>query len=64
MAEATDPVQTAIILQVAVLPLLMAGKLAFMVKLFKPWLQRTAHETKRVAERASQGAGAAWLAFP
>lgn len=54
LTEATEPIQTAVILQTAIFPILIAGKLAFLLKLFRPWLQRTMHETKHVAELLSQ----------
>lgn len=50
--ESVAPAAVAQWLQIAVLPCLFAGKIIFLHRFFKPWVQRTMHETKRVAERA------------
>lgn len=52
--ESTTPAAVAQWLQIAVLPCLFAGKVIFLTKFFRPWVQRTLHETKRVAECAHQ----------
>lgn len=41
--ESIEPAAVAQWLQIAVLPFLFAGKIIFLIKFFKPWVQRTMH---------------------
>lgn len=41
-------------LQIAVLPVICIGNLVFLHRFFGPWLRRTLHESKRVAELLAQ----------
>lgn len=52
--QSTQPAAVAQWMQIAVLPCLFAGKVIFLSRFFKPWIQQTLHETKRVAELLAQ----------
>ena len=51
-ASASPAVASA--LQIAVLPVLALVNILFLQRFFRPWLQRTMHESKRMAELLAQ----------